>query len=175
MSFLPPNFNVIQEPKDQAMQEYLNKIFFDQTVSPYTTAFADFYALMPSDNASPVAVASDVAFPRNGPSSNSDITRVSASSFSLGPIGTYQVAFDVAIDISGQLVLTLNNVEQPKTVVGRGALLSQLSGTSIISTVAANSVLTVRNPVGNVDALPITASAGGADAVSAHLVITRLR
>lgn len=175
MSTLPPNFNVISQPIGLENQEYLNKLFYDKTVTPYTTSYANFYALMPSNNASPIAVGGDVAFPQNGASSASDITRTAATQFTLGPIGTYQVYFTVPIDISGQLVLTLNNVELPSTVVGRLAVSSPISTQVIINTTVANSVLTVRNPAGSLNALPVSLSAGGVNPASAQLVITRLR
>lgn len=175
MSNVPPNFNVIAQPIGLELQEYLNKTFYDQTVTPYTTSYADFYALMPTDNVSSIDVSGNVAFPRNGPSSNSDITRVSSTQFNLGPIGTYQVAFSVPIDISGQLVVTLNNTELPSTVVGRLAINTPIAGQVIVTTAVVNSVLTIRNPVGSLNALPVSAYAGGVIPVSAHLVITRLR
>lgn len=57
--------------------------------------FANFYALMPGDNAMTVATGSDVQFPTNGPNSGGGISRVSlsTSSFELANIGTYQVMF----------------------------------------------------------------------------------
>ena len=44
----------------------------------------------------------------------------------------------------------------------------------IITTSVVNLVLTVRNPVDNPAALTITPDAGGASAVSAHLIITQI-
>jgi len=172
---VPPNYNVITQPFGLDLQEYTNKLFFDQTVTPYTTSFADFYAVMPPNNPSPIAVGGDVAFPSTGSSSNTDITRLTASTFQLGPIGVYQVYFSVPVDISGQLILTLNNVEQPYTVAGRLAASTPISGQAILTTSVANSILTVRNPAGSLNALPVSVSAGGVKPVSAHLVVTRLR
>ena len=54
-------------------------------------SYADFYALMPPDNAAPVAPGADVSFPQDGPNSGSGISRVSAIEFDLEEIGTYQV------------------------------------------------------------------------------------
>jgi hypothetical protein len=136
--------------------------------------FADFYALMPPDNAATVAAGSDVAFPRDGVSSGA-IVRTSASTFVLTAIGVYQVSFEVSISEPGQLMLTLDGIELPDTVVGRATGTNQLTGTFLVETTAVGSVLTVRNPTGNTPALTITPLAGGTRAVSAHLVITRLR
>ena len=53
--------------------------------------YADFYALMPPDNAATVAPGTDVSFPQDGPNSGTTIVRTGASSFNLTEIGTYQV------------------------------------------------------------------------------------
>ena len=71
-------------------------------------------------------------------------------------------------------MLTLNDVEQGYTRVGRGTGLSQLVGMCLIETTVADSKLTLRNPFGNATSLTITPNAGGAGPVSAHIVITRL-
>src|SRR6202034_2889238 len=71
--------------------------------------FADFYALMPPDNAATVAPGTDVSFPEDGPALGSSlISRTGPSSFNLGGIGTYQVTFQVSVTEAGQLILTLN-------------------------------------------------------------------
>ncbi len=136
--------------------------------------FADFYALMPPDNATTVSPGTDVSFPQDGPTSGSDITRTSATAFNLGPIGTYQVLFQVSVDEAGQLVLTLNGEDLAYTVSGRATGTSQIVGMAIVETTSANSILTVRNPDGTAAALTITPLAGGTRPVSAHLVITQL-
>lgn len=137
-------------------------------------SYADFYALMPDDNPDAIAPAADVSFPRDGPSSGTNITRMSASSFKLGPIGTYQVLFQVPVTQSGQLVVTLSNFELTYTVVGRNAGNSQIVGMCLVSTKIEGLILTVRNPSGNATSLTITDTAGGRRDVSAHLVITQL-
>ncbi|WP_277987046.1 hypothetical protein [Pseudolysobacter antarcticus] len=136
--------------------------------------FADFFALMPPDNAATVAPGSDVSFPQNGPAS-AGIARIGPSAFSLSAIGTYQVMFQVSVDEPGQLILTLNGVDLAYTVVGRATGTSEIFGVSLITTSSANSVLTVRNPAGNSPALTITPLAGGTRPASAHITITQLR
>ena len=136
--------------------------------------YADFYALMPPDNADTVAPGEDVSFPEDGPNSGTGITRASDSAFILGEIGTYQVLFQVSATEDGQLVLTLNGSDLPYTVVGRAGRTAQIVGMTIIVTTAENAVLTVRNPEGTGNALTLTPSAGGTRPVSAHLVITQL-
>jgi hypothetical protein len=136
--------------------------------------FADFYALMPGDNVPTVAAGDDVSFPRNGPTSAGGITRVGVSTFNLAAVGTYEVMFQVSVSEGGQLDLSLNGVEQAFSVVGRATGTSQIVGITLVATAVPNSLLTVRNPAGNAGSLTITTTAGGASAVSAHLVIMRL-
>ena len=138
-------------------------------------SFADFFALMPPDNAATVAPGTDVSFPQDGPNSGGNITRTRPGSFNLAAIGSYQVIFNVGVDEAGQLILTLNGADLPYTVVGRATGTSNIIGTSIITTTAENSILTVRNPTGNAAALTITPLAGGTRPVSAHLTITQLQ
>ncbi|WP_231392048.1 MULTISPECIES: collagen-like protein [unclassified Paenibacillus] len=136
--------------------------------------FADFFALMPPDNAATVAPNTDVSFPQDGPISGTEITRVNASSFNLANIGTYQVLFQVGVNEPGQLILTLNGADLAYTVVGRATGTSQIVGLALVQTTVINSVITVRNPAGNAAALTITPLAGGTRPVSAHLVITQI-
>ena len=137
--------------------------------------FADFFALMPPDNAATVAPGTDVDFPQDGPNSGGGIARLGPDAFSLSAIGTYQVLFQVSIDEPGQLLLTLNGADLPYTVSGRATGTSQITGMALVQTNAINSVITVRNPAGNSTALTITPLAGGTRPVSAHLVITRIQ
>ena len=136
--------------------------------------FADFYALMPPDNAATVAPGTDVSFPQDGPNSGTSISRINASSFNLAEIGTYQVLFQVGVNEAGQLILTLNGADLEYTVVGRATGTSQIVEMAIVTTTTINSILTVRNPAGNAAALTITPLAGGTRPVSAHLVITQI-
>lgn len=137
-------------------------------------SYADFYALMPPDNSATVAPGTDVSFPQNGPIANTNIGRLGPSSFNLGPIGTYQILFQVSVTEAGQLILTLNGQDLDYTVAGRATGTSQIVGMALVTTTTVNSVLTVRNPAGNAAALTITPLAGGTRPVSAHLVITQI-
>jgi len=137
--------------------------------------FADFYALIPPDNAATVAPGTDVSFPEDGPNSGAEILRTGASSFNLTEIGTYQIFFEVSVDEAGQLMLTLNGADLEYTVFGRAAGATQIVGTALVETTIPESILTVRNPAGNAAALTITPLAGGARPVSAHLVIVRIQ
>ena len=136
-------------------------------------AFADFYALMPPDNADTVAPGTDVSFPQDGPTSGTTIARISDTAFTLTDPGVYQVQFQASVTEPGQLILTLNGADLPYTVVGRATRTSQIVGVALVETTVATSVLTVRNPAGNA-ALTLTPNAGRTRPVSAHLVITQL-
>ena len=137
-------------------------------------AYGDFYALMPPNNAEPIAFGEDVAFPQDGPNSGSGISRISDTTFNLADAGTYLVQFVITAAEAGQLILTLNDTDLPYTVVGRDATNTQIIGTALVTTTEANSVLTVRNPEGTVPPLTLTPNAGGSRPVSAHLVILQL-
>lgn len=94
--------------------------------------YADFYALMPPDNAATVAPGTDVSFPQDGPNSGTGIVRTGPSSFNLADIGVYHVLFEVSVDQAGQLLLTLNGADLAYTVVGRATGASQIVGMAIV-------------------------------------------
>ena len=129
---------------------------------------------MPPDNADPIPANSDVAFPRDGASGGTAITRVDDTSFNLAEVGTYLVQFFASVAGDGQLILTLNGTDLPYTVVGREADSSQIVGMALVTTTEADSVLTVRNPDGTAPAITLTPNAGGTRPVSAQLIILQL-
>lgn len=142
--------------------------------TPAVTKFAEFFALVPPDNASTVSAGNAVDFPQNGPKTSS-IKRIDDSTFRLSTTGTYRVSFVVSVNEPGQLVLRLNGTELPYTVVGRATGTSQIVGESLVTATAPDSTLDVANPTGNTPALTITPLAGGAQPVSASLVIQKLK
>jgi hypothetical protein len=144
------------------------------------SVYAEFYALMPGDNAATVGIGVPVQFPQNGPTTGV-ITRRGGSSltqFVLPNVGTYRVAFSVSITEAGQLVLARDPgsgmVDVPYTVYGRATGTSLISGEALVTTTVANSAIELRNPAGNTTALTITPIAGGTQAVVASLVIQQL-
>ena len=112
--------------------------------------FADFYALMPTDNPATIAPGTDVNFPQDGATNGTSITRLSDNSFNISEIGTYEIYFNVPVTEAGQLELTLNGNSLDYTVVGRA------TGTS------------------NISGLTLTPFAGGTIPVSAHLIIKQI-
>lgn len=145
-----------------------------------SSAYAEFYALMPPDNAATVGAGIPVQFPQNGPTTGAVTRREGTSSteFVLPNVGTYQVDFAVSVNEPGQLVLALNSgsgmVELAYTVYGRATGTSQISGDALVTTTEANSALELRNPAGNTPALTITPVAGGTHPAAASFVIHQL-
>ena len=135
--------------------------------------YAQFFALMPPDNAATVPVGGDVDFPQNGPADGT-ITRISQDAFNLAQIGTYRVTYSVPVSEYGQLVLSRNGSELAYTVAGRATGTTPIAGQWLVETTAINSVLTVRNPSAHFMALTVTPMAGGTIPVSASLIIERI-
>jgi len=144
--------------------------------APAVVAYAAFFGLAPPNNAATVAVGAAVEFPQNGTANG--IVRASASSFTLTAIGDYEVSWQVSVNEPGQLLLALDAgagpVELAHTVVGRATGTSPIVGHALITTTVAGSILSVRNPLGNTNALSVTPLAGGTRPVSATLIIKRL-
>jgi hypothetical protein len=129
---------------------------------------------MPPDNSAVVGQSGAVQFPQNGDSIGSDITRSTASAFSLGPIGLYQIYFIVTTTTGGQLGIRVNGTYYPRGVFGRGTSSDQpFTGSTLLRTTVVNTIIDLANP--NTGALTISSLAGGALAVAAHLIITRLQ
>jgi len=146
--------------------------------------FADFYALMPSDNAAVVAPGNAVFFPQIGSTAGVIVPTnpgAMSSTFLLPVIGTYLVQFQVSVTEAAQLMLRLNGALVANSVVSRATGASQLVGISLLTTTVVNSILEVINPPGNTPApgITITPLAGGTGAmpasVGAHLTITRIQ
>ena len=136
------------------------------------SSYAEFFALMPPDNAATVAAGNAVQFPQNGPQAGG-VSRAGPSAFVLSSAGTYRVSFVVSVTEAGQLELTRNGTELAYTVNGRATGTSQITGEALV-TAAAGDVISVINPAGNSPALTITPLAGGTHPVAASLVIEQL-
>ena len=136
-------------------------------------SYADFYALMPTDNLESIEAGDDVAFPRNGVIANTNIGRVNDTTFLLSAAGAYLVMWYATVTEASQLVLTLNGAELPSTVVGVNAPAGEMVGFTILN-VGANSRITLRNASANDDEVTLTESPGGTLPASAHLTIVQL-
>jgi len=151
--------------------ELLNYIY---RVMNQVASYADFYALMPSDNPCPIYPGCAVEFPNDGTISGTEISRICSKRFNLASAGTYQVSFDISISGRAQLALELDGNVLPETVVGRSEHCTQLSGTFLVTTTQPNQVLSVNNPPSECHSDCITPYAGGNLPVSAHLVIIKM-
>ena len=136
-------------------------------------SYADFYALMPPDNAEAITPGTDIAFSRNGVIANTNIGRTSDTGFLLNATGTYLIMWNASITEAAQLVLTANGAELPYTVVGKGDGFGELTGFTILNIVTPTTV-TVRNPINNTTNITLTPNSGGTDPVAAHLTIVQL-
>ena len=99
--------------------------------------FADFYALVPTDDRDPIQPGEPLLFPQDGAASG-EIKRRSEAEFTLPADGTYEIRFVVAVDEPCQLVMALDTgggpEEQSFTVVGREANATQVSGLALLTT-----------------------------------------
>lgn len=136
--------------------------------------FANFFALMPGDNAATVALGAGVSFPQLGPENGASIFPINPTTFQITNVGIYDISFTVSVSEPGQLQLKLNAAPFAGCVSGRATGTSIITMRCFVSIVTPNSVISVINPPGNSGALTITPIAGGATAVSAHLNVLRL-
>lgn len=136
-------------------------------------SFANFYALMPPDNAAAITAGGDVAYPRTVINIGTDITRLSDTSFTLATTGSYLVSFDATPTEAGNLVLTLNGTELPYTVSGNVTAGEPIRGTAIVPVATADSILTVSNPATAATSLTLTPATTGT-ANTANLIIAKI-
>ena len=136
--------------------------------------YADFYALMPPENAAEIAPGEAVEFPEQSFIGGTNITRISDSEFAFTESGIYLLLFNAAVSEAAQLVPAINGTELSFALAGKDSALSQLSGTAIISANEGD-ILTLRNPSSASSSLTLTPNAGGNSPVSAHLTVIRLQ
>lgn len=133
--------------------------------------YASFYALAPNDNPTAIAQNTAVAFP-NTAASTTGITRLTNSTFNLTDTGTYLIMFKVNTNTAGQLGIAVNGAVQPSATFGNAADDGIIEGKTIITTTAANTVLSIVNPI--TTAVTVTPSAGGTEATVSDLTIIKL-
>lgn len=133
--------------------------------------YASFYALAPNDNPTAIAQNTAVAFP-NTTASTTGITRLTNSTFNLADTGTYLIMFKVNTNTAGQLGIAVNGAVQPSATFGNAADDGIIEGKTIITTTAANTVLSIVNPI--TTAVTVTPSAGGTEATVSDLTIIKL-
>lgn len=133
--------------------------------------YASFYALAPNDNPTAIAQNTAVEFP-NSSASTTGITRLTNSTFNLADTGTYLIMFKVNTNTAGQLGVAVNGAVQPNATFGNAADDGIIEGKTIITTTAANTVLSIVNPIAT--AVTVTPSAGGTEATVSDLTIIKL-
>lgn len=133
--------------------------------------YASFYALAPNNNPTAIAQNTAVEFP-NSSASTTGITRLTNSTFNLADTGTYLIMFKVNTNTAGQLGIAVNGAVQPNATFGNAADNGIIEGKTIITTTAANTVLSIVNPIAT--AVTVTPSAGGTEATVSDLTIIKL-
>lgn len=133
--------------------------------------YASFYALAPNDNPTAIAQNTAVEFP-NTSASTTGITRLTNSTFNLADAGTYLIMFKVNTNTAGQLGIAVNGAVQPNATFGNAADDGIIEGKTIITTAAANTILSIVNPIAT--AVTVTPSAGGTEATVSDLTILKL-
>lgn len=133
--------------------------------------YASFYALAPNDNPTAIAQNTAVEFP-NTTASTTGITRLTNSTFNLTDTGTYLIMFKVNTNTAGQLGIAVNGAVQPSATFGNAADDGIIEGKTIITTTAANTVLSIVNPIATT--VTVTPSAGGTEATVSDLTIIKL-
>lgn len=133
--------------------------------------YASFYALAPNDNPTAIAQNTAVEFP-NTSASTTGITRLTNSTFNLADTGTYLIMFKVNTNTAGQLGIAVNGTVQPNAIFGNAADYGIIEGKTIITTTAANTVLSIVNPIAT--AFTVTPSAGGTEATVSDFTIIKL-
>jgi len=156
---------------------YMQKKIDESPVTPKkvtksTVNISDFFALIPSDNPSPIAPGNPIAFPQTNVQIG-NIVRSSANQFILPEIGTYEINYQVITNEPCQLVVSLNNNELPNTIIGKSNN-SELCGTFLITTTRIDSVICLNNSKTSSTNITLTPSAGGNSQTSAHLIIKQI-
>jgi hypothetical protein len=138
-------------------------------------AFGEYFDRVPNDVPSTVAVGASVPFLEEGATDGSGtIVRmnVSPTVIDLNSPGTYQVTFQIPVTEAGQLELFLNGAPVPGTVFGQASGTSQITGMALVTTPLVDNTIQVENV--SETALTVTPDAGGANPVTASLVIEQL-
>ncbi len=137
------------------------------------TIYANFYGLQPLNQIPVVTPGSPVEFPNNGPTST-NITRLTPGTFNLDLSGTYLISFNLTVIEPAEVVIVLNGVEIPETVVARSTGETQLSGSFIINVPQTNSVISLNNASNTPFNLSSNSNTGSTKPLSLHFNILKL-
>jgi hypothetical protein len=140
--------------------------------------YGEFYSLMPGDPSytyGPTGNAptgARILFPHAG-AAQGGVVYSGGGEFTLPSAGTYRVSFSVPVAQAGQLQVVLNSVPLPYAVFGNDAPNSEITGEALVTSPGAGSVISINAPGSNPD-ISLAASAGGAVAGAATLIIQRV-
>jgi hypothetical protein len=137
------------------------------------TVYANFYGLQPLNQIPVVTPGSPVEFPNNGPTTG-NITRLTAGTFNVDLSGNYLISFNLTVIEAAEVVLVLNGVELPETVVARSTGETQLSGNFIINVPQSNSVISLNNASNTPFNLSSNSNTGSTKPLSLQLNILKL-
>jgi BclA C-terminal domain/Collagen triple helix repeat (20 copies) len=132
--------------------------------------FAEFFARMPADNVATVTPGNAISFPQNGPTRGA-IVRINPSEFVLTNAGVYKIEFAASITEAAQLQLTVNGTSVSYAVFGRATGTSMITGGALITATPGDIVAVINASAGPVTLTPL---AGGANAVTAYMIVQQL-
>jgi hypothetical protein len=147
----------------------------DSQASGFAPTASMFFALMPGDNAAPIAAGAAVLFPQVGPTiGNTAPIALTSSTFEVPDAGLYQISWQCDVAEAAQLMLRVNGGLIANSVASRAGLTVQVSN-SVLVQLAAGAVVEVINPPGNGTALTMTPADGNlTHSVGASLTIVRV-
>lgn len=109
---------------------------------------ANFYNLIEKDSPIIISPGAAIEFTKDGVSNNTDIKRITSSTFNLTLVGIYEISFQITTNSIGQLVVVLNETEIPYAVFGNN-IGGQIIGSCIITTTSPNSIISINNIANN--------------------------
>ncbi len=139
---------------------------------------AEFYTLSSANDTITINAGENIPFINDGPILGPFITRIDNSTFTLGPIGIYQVSFNIATSGESnphQIGILLNSTIQPNTVkrtLNAGS--SNIIGSNLIQTTEINSIVSLNNLSTTLFKFAYY-DIGGPNAIASNITITYLQ
>lgn len=134
--------------------------------------YGSYYALAPADNPNPITAGQAVAFP--SVASSDGVVQTSPTTFNLVEPGTYNVNYRINSSTAGQLQVALNGAGVAYTTTGINAGNDVISGNTMITTTAPNTLLSIINPATNTTSVTVAQNAGGTVPTASQLNITKI-
>ena len=137
-------------------------------------SFYNSYSFLTNGNTQDIAPGTSISFNLNTTPPTDSIFNSSATGINLSTPGSYYVFFQLTALGRGNLVLALNDIEQPQTLLAKNEGIQQVVCGTIITTTEPNTILSVKNPLKGISTLRLTANEGGPLGISNNLVIISL-